>query len=129
MDWKTVIFHTIGGLGLFLMGMKVMSESMQKAAGEKLRKILRILTKNRFVALFVGIVVTGIIQSSGATAVMTKGFINAGLMTIQQSLSIELGACIGTTVTGWIVTLDMAMLSLPIVGIGVLMRLFSRNRT
>ena len=129
MDWKTVIFHTIGGLGLFLMGMKVMSESMQKAAGEKLRKILRILTKNRFVALFVGIVVTGIIQSSGATAVMTKGFINAGLMTIQQSLSIDLGACIGTTVTGWIVTLDMAMLSLPIVGIGVLMRLFSRNRT
>lgn len=129
MDWTTVIFHTLGGLGLFLMGMKVMSESMQKAAGEKLRQILRILTKNRFVALIVGLVVTSIIQSSGATAVMMKSFLNAGLMNLQQSIAIELGACIGTTVTGWIVTLNMAMLSLPIIGIGVLTRFFAKNKT
>ena len=129
MDWSYIIFHTLGGLGLFFMGMKVMSESVQKAAGDKLRKILKVLTSNRFVGAFVGFLITAIIQSSGATTVMTIGFVNAGLMTVQQTIGVGLGASIGTTVTGWIVTLNVALYSLPLIGIGVMLRLFSKNKS
>ena len=129
MSWSYIIFHTLGGLGLFFMGMKVMSESVQKAAGDKLRKILKVLTSNRFVGAFVGFLITAIIQSSGATTVMTIGFVNAGLMTVQQTIGVGLGASIGTTVTGWIVTLNVALYSLPLIGIGVMMRLFSKNKS
>ena len=106
-----------------------MSESVQKAAGDKLRKILKVLTSNRFVGAFVGFLITAIIQSSGATTVMTIGFVNAGLMTVQQTIGVGLGASIGTTVTGWIVTLNVALYSLPLIGIGVMMRLFSKNKS
>ena len=129
MSWSYIIFHTLGGLGLFFMGMKVMSESVQKAAGDKLRKILKVLTSNRFVGAFVGFLITAIIQSSGATTVMTIGFVNAGLMTVQQTIGVGLGASIGTTVTGWIVTLNVALYSLPLIGIGVMLRLFSKNKS
>ena len=129
MNWSYIIFHTLGGLGLFFMGMKVMSESVQKAAGDKLRKILKVLTSNRFVGAFVGFLITAIIQSSGATTVMTIGFVNAGLMTVQQTIGVGLGASIGTTVTGWIVTLNVALYSLPLIGIGVMLRLFSKNKS
>ena len=84
MDWKVVIFQAVGGLGLFLMGMKIMSEGMQKAAGDRLRKILKVLTTNRFVGVFVGFVITAIIQSSSATSVMAIGFVNATLMTVDR---------------------------------------------
>ncbi len=127
MDWKTVIFEVVGGLGLFLMGMKVMSESMQKIAGERLRKVLAFLTSNRFSALFVGFLVTAIIQSSSATTVMTVGFVNATLMTLQQAVGIILGANIGTTATGWIVTLKIVHYALPMIGCGVLLIFFSRR--
>jgi len=129
MNWEIVLFKTIGGLGLFFMGMKVMSESVQKAAGDKLRKILKVLTSNRFVGAFVGFIITAIIQSSGATTVMTLGFVNAGLMTVQQAIGVNLGASIGTTVTGWIVTLNVALYSLPLIGLGVMLRLFSKNKS
>ena len=129
MNWSYIIFHTLGGLGLFFMGMKVMSESVQKAAGDKLRKILKVLTSNRFVGAFVGFLITAIIQSSGATTVMTIGFVNAGLMTVQQTIGVGLGASIGTTVTGWIVTLNVALYSLPLIGLGVMLRLFSKNKS
>ena len=129
MDWKLIIFQVAGGLGLFLMGMKVMSEGMQKAAGERLRRILKILTINRFVGVFVGFVITAIIQSSSATSVMTIGFVNATLMTVAQAISVELGAAVGTTVTGWIVTLDIAAAAMPVIAIGVFITFFSRNRT
>jgi phosphate:Na+ symporter len=129
LDYKTVIFQVAGGLGLFLMGMKVMSEGMQKAAGDRLRRILRILTVNRFVGVFVGFVITAIIQSSSATSVMTIGFVNATLMTVAQAVSVELGAAVGTTVTGWIVTLDIAAASMPVIAVGVLITFFSKNRT
>lgn len=129
MNWSYIIFHTLGGLGLFFMGMKVMSESVQKAAGDKLRKILKVLTSNRFVGAFVGFIITAIIQSSGATTVMTIGFVNAGLMTVQQTIGVGLGASIGTTVTGWIVTLNISRYALPLIGIGVMMRLFSKNKS
>ncbi len=129
MDWKTVIFQAAGGLGLFLMGMKIMSEGMQRSAGDGLRKILRILTYNRFVSVLVGFVITAIIQSSSATSVMVVGFVNATLMTVKQAIGVELGAAVGTTVTGWIVTLDIASYSMPVIGLGVLIRLFSKNKT
>ncbi len=129
MDWKAVIFQAVGGLGLFLMGMKIMSEGMQKAAGDRLRKILKILTVNRFMGVFVGFIITAIIQSSSATSVMAIGFVNATLMTVKQAISVELGAAVGTTVTGWIVTLNVAEYAMPIVGLGVLIRFFSKNRT
>ncbi len=129
MDWKLVIFQTVGGLGLFLMGMKIMSEGMQKAAGDRLRKILKVLTTNRFVGVFVGFLITAIIQSSSATSVMAIGFVNATLMTVQQAIGVELGAAVGTTVTGWIVTMDVSAYAMPIIGIGVFIRFFSKSKT
>ena len=127
MDWKMVAFQVIGGLGLFLMGMKTMSEGMQKVAGENLRRVLGILTSNRFVAVFVGFLVTAVIQSSSATTVMTVGFVNASLMTLQQAIGVVLGANIGTTVTGWIVTLKIVKFAMPLIGAGVFIRFFSKK--
>ncbi len=129
MDWKLVVFQTVGGLGLFLMGMKIMSEGMQRAAGDRLRKILKVLTTNRFVGVFVGFLITAIIQSSSATSVMAIGFVNATLMTVQQAIGVELGAAVGTTVTGWIVTMDVSAYAMPIIGIGVFIRFFSKSKT
>jgi phosphate:Na+ symporter len=129
MDWKTVVFQVFGGLGLFLMGMKIMSEGMQKAAGERLRKILRILTSNRFIGVLVGFVITAIIQSSSATSVMVVGFVNATLMTVQQAIVVELGAAVGTTVTGWIVSLNVSEWAMPMIGLGVFIRFFSKDQT
>jgi phosphate:Na+ symporter len=127
MDWQQIFFQSIGGLGLFLMGMKIMSEGMQKAAGDGLRKTLNFLTTNRIMAIFVGFFVTGIIQSSSATTVMTVGFVNAGLMNLRQAIGVILGANIGTTVTGWIVTLKIVKLSMPMIGLGVFIRFFSKS--
>lgn len=128
MDWKEIFFQVFGGLGLFLMGMKVMSEGMQKVAGDGLKRLLNILTANRFIAVFVGFLVTAIIQSSSATTVMTVGFVNAGLMKLPQAIGIVLGANIGTTVTGWIVSLPIVKYALPFIGVGVGLRFFSKNQ-
>jgi len=106
-----------------------MSEGMQKAAGDRLRKILKVLTTNRFVGVFVGFLITAIIQSSSATSVMAIGFVNATLMTVQQAIGVELGAAVGTTVTGWIVTMDISAYAMPIIGIGVFIRFFSKSKT
>jgi len=127
MNWTEIFFTVFGGLGLFLMGMKVMSEGMQKVAGDGLRKIINFLTSNRFMAVFVGFLVTAIIQSSSATTVMTVGFVNAGLMELTQAIGIVLGANIGTTVTGWIVSLKIVHYALPIIGLGVSFRFFARS--
>ncbi len=129
MDWQKIGFEVFGGLGLFLMGMKIMSEGMQKVAGDKLRKILGFLTANRFIAIFVGLVVTSIIQSSSATTVMTVGFVNANLLTLNQAIGVILGANIGTTVTGWLVSLSVVKYSMVIIGSGVMLRFFGRNET
>jgi phosphate:Na+ symporter len=126
-DWEQILFQTIGGLGLFLMGMKIMSEGMQKAAGDGLRKTLNFLTNNRIMAIFVGFFVTAVIQSSSATTVMTVGFVNAALMNLRQAIGVILGANIGTTVTGWIVTLKIIKFSLPMIGLGVFIRFFSKS--
>ncbi|RLB64686.1 MAG: Na/Pi cotransporter family protein, partial [Deltaproteobacteria bacterium] len=96
---QQLIFGVLGGLGLFLLGMKIMSEGLQKIAGSRMRKILGALTNNRLIGTMVGVAVTTIIQSSSATTVMVVGFVNAGLMSLVQAIGVILGANIGTTVT------------------------------
>lgn len=104
LDYATIILGFAGGLGLFIYGMQVMASGLQKAAGNSLKKILEVLTKNKFLGVLLGIGVTAIIQSSSATTVMVVGFVNAGLMNLQQTVGISMGANIGTTVTGWLVS-------------------------
>lgn len=113
------ILMILGSLALFIYGMKVMSEGIQKAAGEKLRQIMGAITKNRLKGIFTGFVTTAIIQSSSATTVMIVSFVNAGLLTLKQSLGVIMGANIGTTVTAWIVaflgfSVSMADYTLPL---------------
>lgn len=101
-----MLFKFIGGLGMFLYGMHVMAEGLQKTAGGKMKKLLGILTNNRFLAVLVGAAVTAIIQSSSATTVMVVGFVNAGLLNLTQAVGVIMGANIGTTVTGWLVSMS-----------------------
>ncbi len=113
----------IGSLCLFLFGMKMMSEGIQKIAGEKLRSILAGMTKNRFFAILTGVFITTMVQSSSATTVMVVSFVNAGLFNISQALGVIMGANIGTTTTAWLISIlgfkvNIAAISLPIIGIG-----------
>ena len=105
MNISGMVLGLIGGLGLFLYGMTLMSDSLEKAAGAKLRGILELFTKNRYVGIIVGIVFTAIIQSSSAATVMVVSFVNAGLMTLYQAIGVIYGANIGTTVTSWLLSL------------------------
>lgn len=118
----------MGGLGLFLYGMKIMSEGLQKAAGDRLRKILEKLTTNRFMAFLVGVGVTAVIQSSSATTVMLVGFVNAGLMNLLQAIGVVLGANIGTTITAQMIAFKVQHYALPAIGLGVGLRLFATSR-
>ena len=99
------IFTFIGSLGLFLYGMMLMSEALQRLAGDKMRSIMSAMTSTRFTGILTGVLVTALIQSSSATTVMVVSFVNAGLMTLVQSISVIMGANIGTTVTAWIISL------------------------
>lgn len=120
-----MIFHLIGGLALFLIGMNNMSNGMQAVAGDGLRKIISTVTNNRFRGLAAGLIITAIIQSSSITTVMVVGFVNAGVMTLAQSIGVILGADIGTTITGWILVLDIGKYGLPLLGISGFFYLFS----
>ncbi len=122
-----ILLATLGGLGLFLFGMHLMSDALQRIAGSKLRRILEKLTTNRVVAAMAGTAITAIIQSSSATAVMTVGLVNAGLMSVQQALGIVLGANIGTTVTAQIIAFKLADVALPLVGVGMFMKILSKR--
>lgn len=104
MDYLALVTGLCGGLGLFLYGMHIMAAGLQKAAGSRLKKVLEVLTKNKFIGVLVGTLVTAIIQSSSATTVMVVGFVNAGLMNLTQAVGIIMGANIGTTVTSWLVS-------------------------
>jgi len=129
------LFNILGGLCLFLYGMKVMSEGIQQGAGDRLRRALNFMTMNRFAGVLTGFVVTGIIQSSSAVTVMVVSFVNAGLLTLTQSIGVIMGANIGTTVTAWIVSLvgfslRLSTLALPAVGIGFVCRILKwKHRT
>ncbi|MDO4589502.1 MAG: Na/Pi cotransporter family protein [Fusobacterium sp.] len=122
-----VLFKVVGGLGLFLYGMENMSSGMQKIAGDKLKKILAALTTNRIMAILMGIFVTGLAQSSSVSTVMTIGFINASLLTLQQGLGVILGANIGTTITGWLLALNIGKYGLPIVGFAAITFMFVKG--
>lgn len=124
---QTLVFSVIGGLGIFLYGMKIMSEGMQAVAGDKLRGLLNSITSNRLKACGVGMAVTGLIQSSSVTTVMVVGMVNAGLLSLQQAIGVILGADIGTTVTAWIVSLPITKWGLPMLGMSVFFYLFSKS--
>ena len=118
------VFVLIGSLGLFLYGMKIMSEGLQKVAGNKLRSILAAMTKNRFAGVLTGIFITALIQSSSATTVMVVSFVNAGLLSLLQSVTVIMGANIGTTITAWIISLfgfkvSIAAFSVPLIAIAI----------
>ena len=98
-----IVFGLLGGLAVFIYGMNLMSESLQKAAGEKMKSILALLTKNRIMGVIAGALVTAVLQSSSATTVMAIGFVSAGLMSLPQAISIIFGANIGTTMTAQII--------------------------
>ena len=119
----TAVLQILGALGVFLFGMKVMSEGIQKVGGGRMRQALATMTKNRFTGMLTGLVLTGIIQSSSATTVLVVSFVNAGLLTLTESIGIIMGANLGTTLTAWIVALvgkfSLSAIAIPIVGIGL----------
>lgn len=133
----TNLFEFLGGLGMFLYGMNLMADGMQKTAGGKMQKFLEMLTTNKFMAVGLGALVTAIIQSSGATTVMVVGFVSAGVMSLTQAVGVIMGANIGTTITAWIVSMsqlgDAFELMKPefyaplLVGLGALVLCFSRS--
>jgi phosphate:Na+ symporter len=125
---KWVIFQSLGGLGLFLFGMKIMSEGLQKVTGKKMRKILAMVSNNRFVGCGVGTIVTSVIQSSSATTVMLVSFVDAGLMTLTQAIGVILGANIGTTVTAQLIAFKITNYALPAIAAGVLLKFFIGRR-
>ena len=122
----------LGGLALFLFGMRVMSEGLQKVAGDRMRQILGVMTSNRFAGVGTGVTVTCAIQSSSATTVMLVGFVSAGLLTLEQSVGVVMGANIGTTITGWLVAIvgfkiKISVMALPCIAVGFFAR-FTGNR-
>ena len=132
---RDVIFGTIGGLGLFLFGMGLMSEGLKKAAGQKLKKILGSMTRNRILGCLVGAGTTALIQSSSATTVMVIGFVSAGLLTLAQAIPVIIGTNIGTTATAWLVSISgieafkITSYALPAVAIGFAMQMLSKKQT
>lgn len=123
----SVLLSMAGGLGLFLFGMRVMSDSIEKVAGAKLRRILEIFTTNRFTGMIVGIIFTGIIQSSSACTAMVVSFVNAGLMNLYQAAGVIFGANIGTTITSQLVSFNLSAYAPVILLVGVLMVMFIKN--
>ena len=131
---KEIIFGTVGGLGLFLFGMVLMSEGLKKAAGQKLKTILESMTKKPIRGFLVGAGVTAVIQSSSATTVIVVGLVNAGLLTLKQAIGVVIGANVGTTATAWLVSmsglkwLDISTYAMPAVGLGFLLYMGGRTR-
>ena len=136
MDYSIIDFlKLVGSLGLFLYGMKIMSEGLQKMAGDKLRGILSTMTKNRMMGLLTGILITALIQSSSATTVMVVSFVNAGLLSLVQSIGVIMGANIGTTVTAWFIALfgfgkfSISALSIPLMGLALPLIFSSKSKS
>ena len=134
MDYSLFDFlKLIGALGLFLYGMKIMSEGLQKVAGDKLRNILSAMTVNRFMGVFTGCLITALIQSSSATTVMVVSFVNAGLLSLSQAISVIMGANIGTTFTAWIISFfgfkfDISLIALPLIGLALPLIFSSKSK-
>ncbi|HUS73920.1 MAG TPA: Na/Pi cotransporter family protein [Sedimentisphaerales bacterium] len=131
---QSMIFGTVGGLGLFLYGMIQMSEGLKKAAGKRLKNILESMTRNRVIGCLVGAGITALIQSSSASTVMVVGFVNAGLLTLKQAISVIIGTNIGTTATAWLVSISgfefkITTYALPAIAVGFGLQIFGRTRT
>lgn len=122
-----MVFNIAAGLGIFLLGMKHMSEGMQAVAGGRLRRLINAITGNRLMGCGVGVGITCLVQSSSITTVMVVGMVNAGLMSLAAAISVIMGANIGTTITGWILVLRIGKYGLPILGISAFFYLFSKN--
>lgn len=129
MNWQEVIFYFIGGLGIFLFGIKFMSDGLQKTAGDKMRELLAKYTSNPVMGVLVGIVVTILIQTSTGTTVMAIGLVNAGLMTLKQAIGVIMGANIGTTLTAFIIGIKIEKFALPIIAVGAFFLFFLRKKT
>jgi phosphate:Na+ symporter len=131
---KEIIFGTAGGLGLFMFGMVLMSEGLKKAAGQKMKNILGSMTKRRIAAFGVGAGVTALIQSSSAATVMVVGFVNAGMLTLEQAISVIIGTNVGTTATAWLVSISgfegfkITNYALPAIAVGFAMEFFGKRR-
>ncbi|MEK6267110.1 MAG: Na/Pi cotransporter family protein [Planococcus sp. (in: firmicutes)] len=127
MNWQEIFFSFFGGLGIFLFSIKFMGDALQKAAGDKLRDILDRFTTNPFMGVLVGIIVTILIQSSSGTTVIVVGLVSAGFMTLRQAIGVIMGANIGTTVTAFIIGLDVGEYALPIMAVGAAMIFFIKK--
>ena len=125
---QAILFQTLGGLGLFIFGMRLMSDGLKKAAGKKLRLVLSAVSSNRIIACITGTLVTAVIQSSSATSVMVVGFVDAGLMTLAQAVGVVLGANIGTTVTAQLIAFNISDYALPVIALGVVLRFFATSK-
>ncbi len=127
MDLFQMAYTVLGGLGIFFFGMKSMSEALQSAAGDVIKKAIDTITKHRVYSVMVGIVVTMIVQSSSVTTVMVVGFVNAGLMNLTQAIGVIFGANIGTTITGWIISIKVGKYGLLFIAIGIFPLLFGKS--
>ena len=125
MSITNVLIQTLGGLGLFILGMKMMTEGLQMSAGKRIKKILSAVSTNRVVGCATGAGVTAMVQSSSATTVMLIGFVSAGLMTLQQAVGVILGANVGTTVTAQLIAFKLTKAALPAIAIGVSLKFFA----
>ena len=128
-NWQEIIFHFLGGLGLFLYSIKTMGEGLQQAAGDRLRYYIDKYTSNPFLGVLVGIVVTALIQSSTGVTVITVGLVSASLLTLRQAIGIIMGANIGTTVTSFIIGFKLGEYALPLIFLGTMFLFFTKNRT
>ncbi|RKD24537.1 sodium-dependent phosphate transporter [Ammoniphilus oxalaticus] len=128
LDAQTILFEFIGGLGIFLLGIKFMGDGLQQSAGDGLRDTLDKLTGNPFLGVLAGIIVTVLIQSSSGTTVLTVGLVNAGFMTLRQAIGVIMGANIGTTITAFIIGLNIGEYALPIIAIGCFLLFFFKNK-
>ncbi len=123
-----LLFNLLGGVGLFLYGIKLMGESLQDLAGDRMRRLISALTSSPLKGVAVGALITAVIQASGATTVMTASFVHAGLMSLKQSVGVMMGAAIGTTVTAQLVAFKIGDFALPLIGLGMLFAVFGRSK-
>lgn len=127
MSYQEMLFPFLGGLGIFLFGMKYMGDGLQKSAGDSLREILNTFTSTPLRSVLAGMIVTAIIQSSSGTTVLTVGLVSVGFMSLRQAIGVIMGANVGTTVTAFIIGFNLSSYSLPIIGVGSILLFFSKE--
>ena len=128
MNIFNMLVQLVGGLGLFLYGMKIMGDGLENAAGEKLKRVLEKVTSNRFLGVLIGALVTAVIQSSSATTVMVVSFVNTGLMNLMQAAGVIMGANVGTTITAQMVSLDLSKIAPLFIGLGVIITMAAKKK-